>query len=51
MSPDDDRSFILKWSRTFPDIPDREDFTGKLASDPAMFARSRHTPTARVSES
>ena len=39
MEPDDGRSFLLKWSRTFPDIPDREDFTGRLASDPTMFAR------------
>jgi len=37
---DDGRPLLLKWSRTFPDIPDREDFSGRLASDPAMFARA-----------
>ena len=39
MEPDDDHPFLLKWSRTFPDNAKAQDFNGKLASDPTMFAR------------
>ena len=39
MEPDDDRPFLLKWSRTWPNDLKAQDFTGKLASDPTMFAR------------
>ena len=39
MEPDDNRPFLLKWSRTWPDDRTKQDFTGLLAADPTMFAR------------
>jgi hypothetical protein len=43
MEPDD-RTFILKWSRTWPDAPkDKGDFTGRHPDHPRMFARIYHS--------
>ena len=41
----DDRPFILKWSPTWPDTPDvKQDFTGKDANRPVMYARVYRSP-------
>ena len=44
MAPDDDRPFILKWSRTWPKAPTaKNDFTGRHPDHPRMFARFFHS--------
>ena len=39
-NPTTNRPFILKWSRTWPNDPKKQDFTGRDPSQAAMFART-----------
>ena len=40
MEPDDDdRAFVLKWTRTWPEDSNKEDFIGRDPAAPDMFAR------------